>query len=148
MKKTFVVFFIAFIFLFLFLGTTKAAVIAANICDESNGGNLGLVPCGSAINNSGNLTCPCELEHVFVLVLNLYNFAVWKISVPLASLLVVIGGIMLLVSGGNPGLASKARTILWGAVIGIVLVFGAWIIINTILVAIGYNFAANWSSPF
>lgn len=143
MKKTFVVFFIACTFLFLFSGTTKAA----SVCDESNGGNLGLVPCGSAITN-GTPTCPCELEHVFVLILNLYNFAIWKISVPLASLLVVVGGVMLLVSGGNPRLAGRARTILWGAVIGIALVFGAWVIINTILVAIGYNFAADWFSPF
>jgi len=63
---------------------------------------------------------------------------VWYISIPLAGLIIVAGGVMLLVSGGNPGLVSLGKRMLWGAIIGILLIFCSWVIIKAVLTAIGY----------
>lgn len=94
-----------------------------------------LVPCG-------NYDQPrCELGHLFVLILNVYDFLVWKIATPLAILGVVVGGLMLIVSAGDPRLTNLAKRILWGAIIGFVLVFGAWLIIFTLLTTIGYRWS-------
>ncbi|OGZ62525.1 MAG: hypothetical protein A3C58_01915 [Candidatus Staskawiczbacteria bacterium RIFCSPHIGHO2_02_FULL_34_10] len=155
MKKVLIIFFASFVLLFLIPSIPKAG--AAAICDESDPSGtfnpntpinqkLGLVPCGNAVNASSGPACRCELTHLFVLIVNVYNFIILYIATPLAGLLIVIGGVLLLVSAGNPGLASMAKRIIWGAIIGVLLIFGAWLIINIVLQAIGY--AGAWSSPF
>jgi hypothetical protein len=87
-----------------------------------------LVPCNGA---------DCTIEKLFEMIGRVYNFIVWNIATPLATLALLVGGIMILVSAGNPGLATKGRQILLVTVIGLVLVFCAWLIINFILTAIG-----------
>lgn len=146
MKKILFVFLTALIFVSFLPVNTNAQV---PLCDESNGGRDGLVPCGKEVDQNG-LVCRCELAHVFVLILNVYNFLVLNIATPIAALLIVFGGVLLLVSGGSPGLASRARQILWGAAIGLLLVFGSWLMINIVLSAIGYPGFGGvpWWKPF
>ncbi len=91
----------------------------------------------------------CELKDIFDLVLNVFNF-ILLIAAPLAGLMVVIGGVMIMVSGGpgaagpggvaSPNLYSRGKTILWGAVLGLVLILTSWLIIHSVLDAIGYKF--------
>jgi hypothetical protein len=88
--------------------------------------------------------CRCELGHVFILGLNIYNFIVRDIATPLAALLFVLGGVLLVASGANPNWASTGKKIMWSAGIGIVIIFSSWVIINVVLSAIGY--APAWSS--
>jgi len=131
MKKILLIFLVSIFFLSFY-----ALTVNAQQCDESAGGN-GLVPCGREVVN-GIVICPCQLYHVGILFLNIFNFIVLQISVPLAGLLIVIGGVVLVFSGGNPGLASLAKRILWGAIIGILLIWGSYLIIKTVLSVIGY----------
>ena len=128
MKKLFLIFFVSFAFLFLISGTTQAA---GPLCDDSSGGTIGLVPCGLT---SG---CRCELGHVFLLIKNVFNFIVFKIATPLAGLMIVIGGVMLVVSAGNPGYVSQGKHIILWSIIAWLLIFASWIIIDTVLRAIG-----------
>ncbi len=137
MKKSFLIFFLLMISLLLLSNTAKADLVTG-YCNESSP-PLGLVPCGNTINADGGLACPCQLGHIFTLAQNIYNFLIFYIATPLAGLLIVIGGVLLLLSAGNPNLAATARKILWGTLIGIFLVFGAWLIINVVLMAIGYQ---------
>jgi len=97
----------------------------------------GLVPCGNGDPTDPGFT-PCQLNDVFALIFNIFDFMVWYISIPLAGLIIVAGGVMLLVSGGNPGLVSLGKRMLWGAIIGILLIFCSWVIIKAVLTAIGY----------
>jgi len=90
-----------------------------------------LVPCGKPEESR------CELLDIFVLVSRVYNFIVFTIATPLAGILVVIGGVTLIAAAGNPNLASLAKRIIWGAVLGWFLVFGSWLIINTLFLALG-----------
>ncbi|MDO8486179.1 MAG: hypothetical protein Q7S77_00570, partial [Candidatus Staskawiczbacteria bacterium] len=96
------------------------------------GSAQGLVPCG----NPGQPACTIEL--FFEMLNRVFNFIVYFIATPLAILMLSIGGIMILISAGNPNLASKGKNILYIATIGLVLVFGAWLIINFILTTLGY----------
>jgi hypothetical protein len=90
-----------------------------------------IVPCGN--------TNPCQLNDFFTMLTNIYVFIVLNIATPLAILSLVIGGIFILISAGNPSLATRGKQIVWMAVIGLALVFASWVIIKTILTAIGYN---------
>jgi len=116
MRKYFITFFITLTLLFL---------VSLSVTAQ-------LVPCGQTESN------PCKLSDLGTLAVNVFNFIVFQVAVPLAALVIVVGGIFLLVSGSNPGLADKGKKMLWGAVIGLVLIFSSWIIINTLLNALGY----------
>ena len=76
------------------------------------------------------------------MVRSIYIFITWFLAIPLAGLLIVIGGVIMLVSGGNPGMFDKGKTVLWGAAWGLILVFGAWLVVNIIFMALGY--AGSW----
>ena len=122
-------------------------------CDANGNDPLAansLVPCGQSPG------CRCELRHLFVMALRIYNFIVWTIAVPLAGLLIVAGGILIMVSGGpgaaNPvtgsisgtSLYSKGKSILTGSVAALIFIFGSWLFISIVLRLIGYT--GTWSS--
>ena len=85
-----------------------------------------IVPCGEA----GN---PCTVCHFFVLISNIVNFLTKDIVVPVAVVVLLYGGFMLLTSGGDEGKLTKGKNALWMAVWGIIIAFAAWIIVDTIL---------------
>lgn len=97
-----------------------------------------LVPCGQY------LDCRCEFSDIFVLISRVYNFIVWTIAAPLAGFLIIAGGVIILASGANPNWYHTGKTMLWGAVIGLALIFGSWIIVNTLFYLFGYT--GSWYS--
>jgi type IV secretory pathway VirB2 component (pilin) len=92
----------------------------------------GLVPCG----NPGEPAC--TIGHFFVMLSNIYDFIVKYLATPLAVIALTVGGIMMLVSGGNPGLQKMGRDIIFSAIIGLCLAFGSLLIIKTLLSAMGF----------
>jgi hypothetical protein len=105
----------------------------------------GIVPCGRERDDATTPefeNCPCRLCDLFVLVDRIIKFALFKIVVPLAVLMIVIGGIMFLTAGGNPERISSAKKLMTNVAIGILIIFAAWIIVNTILMLIG---VADWT---
>jgi len=132
MKKIFWVFFTVLLLpLILMPGLAQASQCA---------GATGLVPCGL------NATCPCEIQDFFVMLVRIFDFAIKFIVTPLAVLMLTIGGVLILISAGNQGLFTLGKNTLWTAIIGIALAFGAWVIINFILGALGY--VGNWSTLY
>lgn len=126
-------------FLLFFLITSQALAL----CDESDEGKLGLVPCGIApirYDNQGNLLtgCPCGLGHLFLLIHNIIRFFLFKVIPYVAVLMIIIGGVVFLFSGGNPTLKSLGKNILITAVAGIFIAYFAYLIIKAILEALGY----------
>lgn len=97
----------------------------------------GLVPCG----NPGEPAC--TIGHFFEMLARIYNFIVWNIAAPLAIIGITVGAIFMLISAGNPDLFNRGKEIIKWAVIGLFLVFASWVIINTILTALGYKGAWN-----
>ena len=160
--------FTAFLFLsllmpvFLFLPTTQVKAVACDsLLTEAVPGTEAerelvhpdtqgsLVPCGQYPD------CRCDLADFFTMGLRIYNFLTWIIIVPLAALMIVIGGLLILLSGGpnspdpvtkaiSPNLYSLGKQMVLWSIISVILVFGAWLIVDVLLKTIGYT--GNWSS--
>ena len=84
-------------------------------------------------NCTSGIACPCGIGDFFTLLGNIYNFIVLWVVTPLAIIALIVGGIFMMVSAGNPTLMGRGKQILWTAIIGLVLVFCSWLIINFIL---------------
>lgn len=130
MKK---IFFVAFFIIFLF--SFVAPVYG------------GLVPCGLSVDDPdqpGDQTVPCELCHFFMMIDNWIDGLLF-IFVPItAALMIAIGGGMYIISQGKPEMLSKAKSLFTAVVIGLVIIYGAWLIINLFLTVIG---ATVWQGP-
>ena len=116
-------------------------------CADANG-NYGLIQCGcgAPVIDATTKRCTncCEIDDFFGVIMRIYNFLVTMIATPLAVVAISIGAILMMTSAGNPNLMSKGKGIFWMAIIGLVLVFGSYLIINFVLKTIGY--AGSWDS--
>lgn len=95
-----------------------------------------LVPCGClARDANGNCTneVPCTVCHFFVLISKILDFLVEKIALPIAVVILIYGGIMMLTSGGSEDKLKKGKNALWMAVWGMLITFAAWLIVDTII---------------
>lgn len=105
----------------------------------------GLVPCGLSEDDPdqpGDQTVPCTFCHFFKLFENIVDFVLFKIVPPLAMLMLAIGGAMFIIAGGDPRKIGQARSILTAVVLGLFIVYGAWLLINLFFSAIG---VADWT---
>lgn len=140
MKKLTLVFFASLSLLILFTGIANAA-----LCDErADGptGKIGFVPCGlktkyTATGVPDGVICPCTLDHFFLMLGDIYTFVVYNIATPLAILMIIIGAGLMMASAGNPNTFNLGKKTVYAAIIGIIFVFGALLIVNTILNILG-----------
>ena len=103
-------------------------------CSEDKKG--GLVPCGKTCDDPDtpvNECCPCTLCHLFVLFKKVTDFATTHIAIPLAIVMLTIGGIIMVTAAGNPGQIGQGKAVIRAVAIGLILVFAAWLIVNTIV---------------
>ncbi len=102
----------------------------------------GIVPCGCGdpiIGPDGKCTNCCELSDIFVMLNNVYGFMIKYIATTLATIMIIVGAVFMMISAGNPNLAGTGRKMVYSAIIGMILVFGSWLIINSLLELIGYK---------
>jgi len=64
----------------------------------------------------------------FQMLTTIYNFIVWILATPLAVIALIIGGILMMISAGNPNLMGTGKKILYSAIIGLALVFCSYLI--------------------
>lgn len=102
-----------------------------NTFDAGSGssGESQFIPCGGATQPD------CTLCHFVLMIKNIMDFLV-NTSFIVVSLMVGIGGIMYMLSSGEIAIAKKTIT---SALWGFIIVMSAWLIINSMLVAMGYN---------
>ena len=143
MRKAAAVFLLATFFSFLFvfpvygICTTKDDISCLD-CPEPGG----LVPCGRNCDDAETLGCecePCTLCHFFVMVDNIIDFLLFRIVPVLAALMIAVGGVMYIVAFGKPEMISRAKSLFTAVVIGLLIIYGAWVFINTFLMFIGIN---------
>ena len=116
---------------------TCPAWITCPVCPEELQG--GLVPCGRMCDDPCTAECecaPCTLCHLFVLFKRIIDFLAKDVLFPLAVLMIVVGGVMFLTAAGDPGKMGTAKKILTSVVIGLVIIFLAWLIVDTIIMFI------------
>jgi len=91
----------------------------------------GLVPCG------GHGEPDCTFCHLFVMINNIVQFIIFRLVPVVAVLMLVIGGTIFFFAGAKPDLLMHAKGIITSTIIGLVIVFSAWVIVNTILTKLG-----------
>ncbi|NTU69415.1 hypothetical protein HGB13_01105 [bacterium] len=81
---------------------------------------------------NGSGTCnPPDLNDVTKVITNVLNIALGLIGT-VALLFLIQGGILYMTSGGNPDQTSKAKNIIFYAIIGLVVAIVSWSIISFI----------------
>jgi hypothetical protein len=69
------------------------------------------------------------------------DFVLFYIIFPIATLLIVISGGMYMFSIGEPEKISKARSILFSTIMGLVIIFSSWLLVSMFMAGIGL---AEW----
>ncbi len=91
----------------------------------------GLVTCG----NPGQPDCTWgALE---ALIKTVFDYALKYVAIPVAVIIIAWGGITMATSAGNEGRFKQGRSMITAAVIGLVIVFAAWLIVTTITSFLG-----------
>ncbi len=77
-------------------------------------------------------TDPCKLVDVFTAIGKFIDFVAFRLLTPLAIIALAYAGILMISGASNPGQVGKAKDIIYYTIIGILFVFGAYVIINTV----------------
>lgn len=143
-RKHFTVFIFACILFSALIYLNGSSVLPAFAAPEPTcvdiSGTSGLVPCGKKINDpdtSWNECDPCNLCHFFFMGQLIVEFLV-RLSGVASLVAISIGGLLYAFSAGNSGLIEKAKSIIKYTLIGFIIVFIAWAIVDSILYATGY----------
>jgi len=86
-----------------------------------------LVQCGGAGQN------PCTYSDLVGLVGRVINFAILYIAIPVGVAFIIYGGVLIMISGGDEGKVTKAKELIRSVAVGLLITFGAWAIIQTVL---------------
>lgn len=88
----------------------------------------------------------CELSDFMKIAINVANW-ILGITGSLALAFFIYGGVMFLISAGSPEMVTKAKQIIIGAVIGLVIVFASYTIIRFVFQAAGLNWQGKIEAP-
>ena len=104
-------------------------------------GSAGLIPCGKSVNdpetvdwNECDACTPCSLILMGQLII---EFLV-KVSAVLALVAITFAGLLYIFAAGSSGIIEKAKSMIKYALLGFILVFIAWAVIDSILITMGY----------
>lgn len=101
-----------------------------SVFDAPSTGDMGLIPCDGP---------ECDLNSFFQLLNNLISFFFSTLLLPLFVLMILYLGYSYIAAQGKPGQHAKLGNMAKHMVLGLVLMLCAWVIVRTILVAIGFQ---------
>lgn len=78
----------------------------------------------------------CGWPELVRLINQLIQFVFFLTSI-IATISIAYAGWLFLTSGDNAGNRTKAKGILWNTVVGIIIIFTGWIVVQFILVSLG-----------
>ncbi len=104
-------------------------LLTATVKAQTSGG--GFVPCGNPDQK------PCTWQNLMDMVQKIFTYALTYVAIPVAVIMIAWGGITMATSAGNEGKFKKGREVITAAAIGLVIIFAAWLIINTITKFLG-----------
>jgi hypothetical protein len=153
------------IFLIILLGSLLFPFISSAGTYKADGTDVcyeGLVPCGKEVYIGGSWEegqciggtsefIRCQFCHFFVMLDEIVDFVLFQIVPPLAILMLVIGGAMFMFAhfegaemlpgggAGGPKMLGQAKKLITSVVIGLIIIFAAWIIIDLFFSLIGLS---------
>jgi|SRR3989338_8005898 len=92
------------------------------------------VPCDPALSPS-EAEGGCGFEAFIAFMKGIIDFLT-KLVLPIAAAIIVWGGIVIMTAGGSEERVGKGKKIITTAVIGAAIALGAWLIINTVYLAL------------
>ncbi|MBU4338816.1 hypothetical protein KKB43_01440 [Patescibacteria group bacterium] len=108
----------------------------------------GLVPCGRLADNTTttdiNESAPCSLCALFYMLKNIINL-VMTLAIGVGVFILVIAGLLYAFSAGDSRNIDLAKSAVTSAIIGIAIIFIAWMAIAIILQGMGYANMATWN---
>lgn len=115
-------------------------LVQASLCEIQGG----LVPCDATKG------CPCQLCHFIIMIDRIIKFLLFQIVPAVAALMIAIGGAMMIYAyagGGGAEAINKARSLFFSVVVGLLIVYGAWLLIDAFFAVIGVKpIFRNWST--
>jgi len=91
--------------------------------------------------NCGN----CGSRDIMIVIANVIN-GVLQLTGLFAVLSCIVSGFMYIISRGNEEKTGKAKAALTASIVGLIIIFTGWILINTIMTVLGYN-CGSWFAP-
>lgn len=121
-------------------------------CDAGVCGNVqacgGLVPCGRLVDNPTtgdiNESFPCNVCTMLYLLKNIINY-VMTLAIGIAVFVIVLAGLLYALSTGDQKRISEAKAAITSTLIGLAIIFIAWLVIAVILQSLGYANIATWN---
>ncbi len=89
-----------------------------------------LVPCGRG---TGTFFVLCDLCSFIVLVNRIVQFLLFDLGLPIGVIAILVAGYFFLTAGGSEQQIQQGKDTLKYAVFGLIIAFGAWLIVDTIL---------------
>lgn len=93
---------------------------------------IGLISCDGIVD-------PCDFEDVLETANMMIDFLIFTLAMPLAAIIFAWAGFLFITGGADPGKRTKAKGMMLNVVIGLVIALAAWLIVKTILLALGYD---------
>ena len=118
----------------LFVGLVFSLIVLAPL-DAS----AAIIPCGEANN-------PCTACDAFGLISNALSYLVGLITLVIV-LVIVWAGVQIVTSKGDPGSISKAKGMLWNAIVGFAILLVAWLGVDTVIKVLTNN-EATFGRPW
>ena len=112
----------------------------------------GLVPCGRVKNDPNtpwDERQPCGFQHLLLLLRNLIDFAIFRLSIIIIAVMLLLTGAVSYLSLGAPNTLAQIKST-WKAVIaGVLILLLAWLFLNLLLGFFGFNVGifGNWYEP-
>ena len=125
-------FFIFLVLLSTFYFLYSSSVVAVDY--------LPLVPCG--LKSQDNPSTPeiegaCTRCDSFKLAHNVISFILYGLVPPVAAVLFIYGGLVILLAGARLEWISHGKKVFWNTFLGLVIIMASWLIVNTFIQSFG-----------
>ncbi len=100
----------------------------------------GIVQCGASGQND------CTLCDILVLIKNVVDFITFQLTTIVGGLMIVLAGFFILFGGANPEMVSTGKAMFTNTIIGVIIIYGSFMITNFVLRAIapGDQSVVSW----
>ncbi len=117
----------------------KAGYCAGGICPALPQG--GIVPCDRLVDDPSTSWVelqPCKICHIVILASEIINFLMGLV-VLITILAIIVSGLIHVKAGGDTSLILAAKQGMNKILLGFVIIFTMWVIVNTSMVLFGFN---------
>ena len=109
----------------------------------------GFIPCGKMCDDpssSYNESEACSIPHIFLLLKNLLEFAMWKLGLLIVAVMAVVTAVVSFFSFGSGSILTQIKASWRGILIGYLIMLSSWLLINILLGFFGFKIDW-WSLP-